>query len=271
MMSNRQGGARRAALVAGAVLALTAGTGRGAEAEDLRRLQQLVGEEIALRRAAHEARAEWAGQKPALDAHIALLGRQAEEMRAACEQARARAAEAGERRRAAETELRQRQAARDALAVPVAVAEDRLRALLPILPQPLLDRLRENVEALTRPTAGPTGEEVPERLRLVFGLLTEIEQFAAGVHLCRLRLDDPGGRTREMDVLYLGLANAYAVATEGDEAAFGVPGASGWQWRWDPSLAESVRAAVAVFRKERPAAFLRLPLERAGVPGEGVP
>ena len=116
-----------------------------------------------------------------------------------------------------------------------------------------------------------TADTLADRLRLVFGLLTEIDQFANGVYLFRQPLTDPQQVRREMDILYLGLAVAFAVSADGTSAAAGAPAAGGWEWRWDPALAPSVRTAVAIYRKEQPASFVVLPLELNPEPAGGQP
>jgi uncharacterized protein (DUF1778 family) len=230
---------------------------------DLPRLERAVGETVSLRQAAHEAEVAWAEQRPAVEARLALLQQQRtladEQLRAA----RQSAATALASRQRLEADVAQSGDALLALAAPLRQAEERLRRLAPRLPEPLSRSLAERLKALPPAPAEITVETLAERLKLVFGLLAEIDQFAHGVVLTRQTLAASSGVVREMDVLYLGLGAAFAVSSTGDLAAVGIPGENGWQWRWEPALAPDLSAAVAIYRKDRPAAFVNLPLELA--------
>jgi hypothetical protein len=61
-------------------------------------------------------------------------------------------------------------------------------------------------------------------------------------------------------VLYVGLAIAYAVSPDNRLAAIGRPGSNGWSWTWEPGLAQSVRRLHEVYRRERTAAFVTVPV-----------
>ena len=99
-----------------------------------------------------------------------------------------------------------------------------------------------------------------ERLKLVFGLLTEIEQFDAGIHVAREILSPREGEEREVEVLYVGLGAGFAVEPSGGLGGTGYPTSTGWQWEWRPEWADPVREAIRIYRKERSASFVQLPL-----------
>jgi len=245
------------------VLSLVAGTVLGAADTDLQRLQAVVTDQVAVRQAAHEAETAWAEQRPAVEGRIAVLRQQAADAEAALAKAQQEAAAGAASRQALEADAQHTREALAALAAPTRAAEARLRALLPRLPEPLTKSLAERLRELPAADVAVTPDDLQERLRLVVGLLTEIDQFADGVYLFRQPLADPQQVQREMDVIYLGLAMAFAVSGDGATAAAGTPAADGWAWRWDPALAGPVRTAVAIYRKEQPATFVALPLELA--------
>jgi len=245
-----------------ALLFPTAGGALSAAAEtDLQRLERLVGDVLALQMAAGEAEAAWVEQRPAVQGRIEVLRQQvaAEEVRLRETQQTAAAAAAS--RQAVEADATRSREALLALAGPLTQAENDLRTLLPRLPEPLTRSLGERVRELPPPATPVTADTLADRLRLVFGLLTEIDQFANGVYLFRQSLTDPQQVQREMDTLYLGLSMAFAVSADGTSAAAGTPAAGGWTWRWDPALAGPVSTAVAIYRKEQPATFVTLPLQ----------
>jgi hypothetical protein len=245
----------------GALLALASGAVLAAAEADLQRLEAVVTQLVAVRKAAHEAETAWAEQRPAVEGRLAVLRQQQAAAGAALAAAQQAAAEAATRRQTLEAHVAQAEAALATLVAPTRAAEVRLRALLPRLPEPLTTALAQQVKDLPPAEIEIAPETLQDRLRLVFGLLTEIDQFAAGVHLLRQTLTDPAGVVREMDVVYLGLGTAFAASASAPSAAIGRPGPTGWTWRWEDGLGAAVREAVASYRKERPAGFIVLPLE----------
>lgn len=270
VMGALAGGGSCRPLRRGLVLCCAAAAVTAAEPE-LQRLERLAGEVLALQQAAAEAEASWLEQRPAVQGRIEVLRQQVAAGEARLRDAEQAAADAAAARRAAEAEAQGAREGLAALAAPMAKAEESLRALLPRLPGPLAEALRERVREMPDPGREPGPESAAERLRLIVGILTEIDQFANGVHLVRQPLEDPGQVPREMEVLYLGLAAAFAVSPDDSAAAVARPGPDGWVWRWDASLAGPVRSAVAIYRKEQPAAFVTLPLELTPDRGGGAP
>ena len=64
-----------------------------------------------------------------------------------------------------------------------------------------------------------------------------------------------------VDVIYLGLAQAFYAAEQGDTAGVGRPSQAGWQWQDQPRLAKDIRAALAVERKDSPPQLISLPIQ----------
>lgn len=254
-------------------LALAAWTAMAATAAetDVQRLERLVGDLLTLQQAAGETEATWAEQRPAVQGRIEILRQQVAAEQARLSQAQQTAAAAAAERQALDADVHRSREALLALAAPLTQAETALRTLLPRLPEPLTRALAERLRELPAAATPVSEQNLSERLRLVFGLLTEIDQFANGVYLFRQPIADPQQVQREMDVLYLGLSMAFAVSADAASAAVGTPGATGWDWRWDPALAGAVRTAVAIYRKEQPATFVTLPLELAPPPSGGQP
>jgi hypothetical protein len=132
------------------------------------------------------------------------------------------------------------------------------------LPPLLQGDLSTDLDRLPPPDRPVTAADVGERLRLVFTLTTEIEQYDTGIHVGRLVLTPPDGTSRELDILQIGLGAAFAVSPDGAFAAKGRPGANAWEWEWQAELAEPILHALAVYRKKRPAEFVSLPLQLGG-------
>ena len=71
-----------------------------------------------------------------------------------------------------------------------------------------------------------------------------------------------GGARREVDILYLGMSQAWYVDAEAKYAGYGVPGETGWVWTEDNSIATSARSAIDIQARRATPAFVKLPLAR---------
>ncbi|MCK4591106.1 MAG: DUF3450 family protein, partial [Candidatus Latescibacteria bacterium] len=103
-------------------------------------------------------------------------------------------------------------------------------------------------------------QSVTRRLQVVLSLYGEIERLQYGVHVVKEVLQTSPGRSREMDVIYLGLAQGFAVSVDNQMAGIGRPTANDWRWEWRPEIAAEVRKAIAFYRHEKTADFVHLPL-----------
>lgn len=70
-----------------------------------------------------------------------------------------------------------------------------------------------------------------------------------------------GQQPRLLEVLYWGMAAAYALDREGDLAYTGYPGIDGWTWEPLNNAAGDVARLIAVHRDETPPHFVTLPLQ----------
>lgn len=129
-----------------------------------------------------------------------------------------------------------------ALATVLDTREKQLLALEPSLPAPLADSLKDAFAAFRSPPTEP--EHVPERLLRVLESISEISAFGEGVHTVQLMLTGTDGVLRLHDVLYLGLAQAFAVSPDGRSAGRGLPAPDGWHWHWDDSWGRTIRRAL---------------------------
>jgi hypothetical protein len=202
----------------------------------------------------------WDEQKAALLRQQDVLLKRAQELERQLAETQKRVASKQADLNELKAEIAERRTAFDALTAGIEAGEAALRAVRPRLPPCLVDPLAATFDQLLNPEHNPTPEALGDRLRRVFSLLSEIENFDNGVHVCRQVLTTEDGAQREMDVLYIGLGAAYAVSTGGRAAGMGVPTANGWSWTWDVALADPIRSAIAIYRKERPAGFVALPL-----------
>jgi hypothetical protein len=247
----------------GLVAGLLQGGGRLAAAEPgpgVDAVQNLVRDWLALRREITRAAGDWEAQKRLLRDEIHLLDQRKEALR---QELAARREDEGTKRKelaGAQEETAAARANLERLLGPLTEAEAHLRAWCRGLPDALAVHVRSAAAGLPGESRGTDLAGIGERVQLVFGLYSQLEKLDRGVHDGRMVLTAPDGRRVEMDVLFLGLAMGYAVSPDGRRAAVGRPGGEGWSWEWRPELAASIAKALAIHRKQEPAAFLALPV-----------
>ncbi len=71
------------------------------------------------------------------------------------------------------------------------------------------------------------------------------------------------GTRREVSILYMGMAQAWYVDTDGKYSGYGIPSDNGWVWTDDNSFAPRVRAAIDIQTRRATPSFVTLPLAPA--------
>ena len=158
-------------------------------------------------------------------------------------------------------------AAKEELSVIVRRLEESLSAQLPVFPTPLLaePKVAQGVEDLKATLALPEdkrNEGVSKRLMNVINLLTEAEKFQQTVHLRPELHKNADGREFNMQVIYFGLACAYAVNEDGSFALAGHPTADGWKFEERKDLAADIQRLIATTTGDADAAFVNLPISK---------
>lgn len=161
-------------------------------------------------------------------------------------------------RLSAEAELKKHADALEAAKKLVAELEGQVRQIIPLLPPPLLATAKPVIDRLPADSAA-TQAATTERLQSVVALLNEIDKFNNAVTVMPEKRANAQGEEVAVDTLYLGLAGAWFVDATGTVAGQGAPSATGWQWKLQPEIAPQIRDAVAIYRSQKPAAFVALP------------
>lgn len=150
----------------------------------------------------------------------------------------------------------------------LAAWETALRPKLATLPTPLRVSLREPIGRIESPSSKAT---VDVRVRDLVFILAETAAFHHDLRV-HSELREIDGDAREVDVLYLGLAQAYYVNKSGTLAGRGTPskggskGGGGWTWTARNELAEDIRVAIDMARKDRAPGMVRLPIAQGDAP-----
>ncbi|MBE2216091.1 MAG: DUF3450 family protein [Opitutaceae bacterium] len=207
-----------------------------------------------------QERAEWLREKSMISDTLAA-GRA--ELEAIDQRIAEIAATSGEtdRKRAELTEqIDEARATADTLAARVGAFEQRVRALLPLLPEPTRAELQPAIQMLP---ADPRSTKVPlsQRAATVVMLLAQIDKFNSGINLVSEIRDLGAGRTVEVKTIYFGLATAYFADANLTTTGYGTPGPQGWEWKpADAKTGELIALAIAMHENTKPPAFVSLPV-----------
>jgi hypothetical protein len=137
--------------------------------------------------------------------------------------------------------------------------EGQVRGLANRMPQPVAERLAPLLQRI--PTeASTTRVTVAERFQNVLGILNEMNRANSEISLSYEVRTLADGSSSEVQVIYVGLAQAYYLSPRG-EAGIGTPGEDGWNWKPAPEIAGQLLVALEVIQGKHPPAFVPLPVE----------
>ena len=140
----------------------------------------------------------------------------------------------------------------------VAQAEVDTRELLAVLPVPLLEEIQPLVSRLPKDSSN-TSLSLSQRTQNIVGILSQLDKFNTGVTKVSETKEVSAGKTVQVVTLYFGLAGAYFADAQGLSAGYGTPGADGWEWTTDNSLAPDILELIKVYEQTAQAKFISLP------------
>lgn len=210
------------------------------------RTQQLISEE----------QSDWEAEKASLTDLNELRKKEITRLDEILAAAGDRATDAVEQKASLVAESESLKAARSEFSKTIDGLEAQVKALIPFLPAPLLEKVDESI-ALLEATDRPP---LQDRYRAVVALLREAVNFQNQFTL-HSEMREIEGQSREVQVLYLGLARAFYVDRGGVTAGIGTPTAEGWTWEEKNPLAPSIAETIAVYQKSAAPKLVQLPLQ----------
>lgn len=225
--------------------------------------RQLISEWVRARQLLASTESDWESHKEMLEQTRVLFEREHASILEQMERLSTNSVKVDKERIEAEAKLAEARSGLEAMRGIVGVLEGRIRSMAIRLPQPLQQTVQP---LLARLPEDPLGDRpsVPERMQTVVGFLNEVDKFNAAITVTSDRKPNDAGEQVAVDVVYLGLAVAYYVDTDGKIAGIGRPGATGWEWEPASELAAQIMEVVAVYRNQKPAVFVKLPLRVSG-------
>ena len=133
----------------------------------------------------------------------------------------------------------------------------------PLRSEPKVSQAIEDLERDMKLAPEKQDEGVSKRLLNLINLTAEIEKFQQTVVLRQELRADSAGREFNMQVIYFGLAAAYAVNEDGSFALMGKPEAgSGWKFEERKDLAKEIQSLIACTTGDQDPEFISLPFSK---------
>ena len=225
---------------------------------DVETCVRLCGELTKLQQAEAEAYSQWQEQRLLLEGEAAIARKRLAETLEALAGAQQALAASQSRMESQRQEVENARTRLQAVGSVIAAFEQSLLSRRAAMPDPLLRRLAPLLDSLAQEEMSM--EAMPGRLSRLLSIHAEMTAFASGVTVVPVMLPENDGFSREYQVLYLGLAAAYGISSDGASAAIGQPGPNGWQWRFDPAWAKTIARAISMAADQSPAELAPLPM-----------
>ena len=204
-------------------------------------------------------RNDWQQGREILQDRVALVKKEVATLQEAIAQAQSGVHDSDAKREELRAENEQLKAAGAQLTTAVQGMEGQIRKLYPSLPDPIQTRLQPLFQRI--PAEGVEAHvSAAERFQNVLGILNELNKANNDIAVSYEVRTMADGRTAEVKVIYVGLAQAYYVSARG-EAGIGRPSADGWVWEPAPAVAADVLSALEILQGKQSPAFVPLPVK----------
>ena len=156
-------------------------------------------------------------------------------------------------------------AAEKALAAHLRGLEEEFVKQIPSLPTPLLKmpKMAVGIEALKKNLSLPADQQtddVGKRSANLTEMIAEVEKFQQNVTVSNELHKNAAGQEYNMQVVYLGLAAAYAVNEDASFALVGSPQADGWKYNERNEIAADIKKLIITATTEKDISFTTLPI-----------
>lgn len=244
-------------LLLAAACVLSAGSGLQAQTQ-VEKARMTLSELVQTKKDIAESKAAWESDKEILEATIKSLKDEFELLESRIEEAEKQAEESDNTRERLNETKAELKAQLDGFTSVVAGFEKKALALIPYLPEPLLDELGKLTDKL--PRDGKSNLDAPRRALVVLGILQGIDKFQTSVSTYKLLLEIDGQAAKEYSVMFYGLGTAFFVDEDMTTAGYGSPSAEGWVWTKDNILASRIFDAIEIAERKKLAEFVPLPV-----------
>ena len=204
--------------------------------------------------------ADWRVEHGSIDQSIGLLQREIELLNAEIAKSEQVDSQADAEKKRITLNLDELKKANQVVEAVLWGMERQTLALIARFPEPLKDRTSNVRSRIPLKKKDLRGRSAAERMQNVVAVFNEADRFNSAITLAIEVRKDPEGKDRQVQVLYLGLGQAYYADQGGMFAGTGVPDSEGWDWTTNPALGQAIRKVIDIYENERGAEFVPVPV-----------
>ncbi len=199
---------------------------------------------------------DWQQAKDILLGRLDLVKKESVSLKDKNKEAQNSIKEANEKKKELEQENDELKKTQDQLVQSIIALEEQIKILFKQMPDPVKERLLALYERIPQ-DATKTRVSAAERFQNIFGILSELNKANSEISVSYEIHNLADGKPAEVQVLYVGLAQAYYVSASG-EVGVGHPRENGWQWSASETNPRHVLAALDMLQGKQTPAFVPL-------------
>jgi hypothetical protein len=228
------------------------------KAPSLEETRITLGKWIETQQIISKERNDWQQAKEILRGRIELVGKEVSVLRDRIVQSEMAVKESDKKRDELNAQNDQLKAVQAELLEAVSGMEGEIRKLAKMMPQPVSERIEPLLQRM--PTESSASRvSIAERFQNVLGILNELNKANSEISVAYEIRTLGDGSTSEVQVIYVGLAQAYYISPRG-EVGVGEPGEDGWTWRPEPGARRAIMLALEVIEGKHAPTFVNVPL-----------
>lgn len=213
---------------------------------------------VETRQITSKEKSDWRTEQAILGDTKALLGSELTRLTKSLDELNASATAADEDRSQLAAEKEKLNAASQVVIGNIGALETQMKAIIPTLPAPLVNKIKPLIRRLPDDPAN-TELSLGERVQNIVGILSQADKFNTTITMTSESRTIDGGKTIEVRTLYWGLAAAYYVDASGEYAGIGKPSKDGWEWPQIKGAGPQIKKLLDVYEGSEDIQFVEVP------------
>ncbi|MGJ8651925.1 MAG: DUF3450 family protein [Opitutaceae bacterium] len=140
----------------------------------------------------------------------------------------------------------------------IGALETELKAIIPTLPNPLLQKIKPLIRRLPD-DPNNTKLSLGERVQNIVGILSQADKFNTTITQTSESREIEDGNIVEVRTLYWGLGQAYYVDASATYAGIGYPTEEGWEWPRIEGAGPEIKRLLDVYEGSEAIQFVNVP------------
>jgi septal ring factor EnvC (AmiA/AmiB activator) len=213
---------------------------------------------VETRQITSKEKADWRTEQAILSDTEALLRSEFERVTAALEELQDSTTAAEEDRSQLASQKETLNAASSVVANNIGALETELKAIIPMLPEPLIQKIKPLIRRLPD---DPDNAKLSlgERVQNIVGILSQTDKFNTTITQTSESREIEKGKTVEVRTLYWGLGQAYYVDASAQYAGIGYPTQEGWEWPRIDGAGLEIKRLLDVYEGSETIQFVNVP------------